>query len=394
MLLAALMLLMAVLTNILSNNAAGIIGTPIAISIAAELGLDPVPFVVAIIAGVNLSFATPMAYQTNLLVMHAGGYHFIDFVRVGAAADAADVGRLHARDPALLPVLSGGPVTNTAEKGDPSPRLHWTEAGGPRIGALALRTRRGAAGARGAGRRQHAARTAALPAGLRRHARCCGAATSTTRASCCRRWRGASTAAATAARRQAGSAGGAGGRLSPAPPGAGPARARARRAADRRSRPTTASRCGARPTFAPPAATPGARRRAMRCPGGVAARAAGPGRRPRVVPQGRRRCRRWASASTRGYGVFSPLRGEYVDLVAAGAAAGRSHAPSALAFDIGTGSGVLAAVLARRRLARGGRHRPGPARAGLRPRQPGAAGAGRARCRCSRPTCSRPAAPR
>ncbi len=83
MLLAALMLLMAVLTNVLSNNAAGIIGTPIAISIATQLGLDPVPFVVAIIAGVNLSFATPMAYQTNLLVMHAGGYRFMDFVRVG-----------------------------------------------------------------------------------------------------------------------------------------------------------------------------------------------------------------------------------------------------------------------------------------------------------------------
>ncbi|MDP3082810.1 MAG: SLC13 family permease [Rubrivivax sp.] len=83
MLLAALMLLMAVLTNVLSNNAAGIIGTPIAISIATQLGLDPVPFVVAIIAGVNLSFATPMAYQTNLLVMHAGGYRFMDFVKVG-----------------------------------------------------------------------------------------------------------------------------------------------------------------------------------------------------------------------------------------------------------------------------------------------------------------------
>ena len=77
------MLLMALLTNILSNNAAGIIGTPIAISIAQQLGLDPLPFVIAIIAGVNLSFATPMAYQTNLLVMHAGGYRFMDFVRVG-----------------------------------------------------------------------------------------------------------------------------------------------------------------------------------------------------------------------------------------------------------------------------------------------------------------------
>ena len=81
--LGALMLLMAVLTNILSNNAAGIIGTPIAIGIAARLGLAPEPFVIAIIAGVNLSFATPMAYQTNLLVLHAGGYRFVDFVKVG-----------------------------------------------------------------------------------------------------------------------------------------------------------------------------------------------------------------------------------------------------------------------------------------------------------------------
>jgi len=82
-LLGGLMLLMALLTNIISNNAAGIIGTPIAVGIAAKLGLAPEPFVVAIIAGVNLSFATPMAYQTNLLVLHAGGYRFADFVRVG-----------------------------------------------------------------------------------------------------------------------------------------------------------------------------------------------------------------------------------------------------------------------------------------------------------------------
>jgi di/tricarboxylate transporter len=81
--LGGLMLLMALLTNIISNNAAGIIGTPIAIGIAGKLGLAPEPFVIAIIAGVNLSFATPMAYQTNLLVLHAGGYRFADFVRVG-----------------------------------------------------------------------------------------------------------------------------------------------------------------------------------------------------------------------------------------------------------------------------------------------------------------------
>jgi len=81
--LSALMLLMAILTNIVSNNAAAVIGTPIAISIAMELGMPLEPFVLAVLFGANLSFATPMAYKTNLLVMNAGGYKFNDFVRVG-----------------------------------------------------------------------------------------------------------------------------------------------------------------------------------------------------------------------------------------------------------------------------------------------------------------------
>ena len=81
--LAFLMLLMAVMTNVVSNNAAAVIGTPIAISIAQELGLPLEPFVLAVLFGANLSFVTPMAYKTNLLVMNAGGYKFKDFVRVG-----------------------------------------------------------------------------------------------------------------------------------------------------------------------------------------------------------------------------------------------------------------------------------------------------------------------
>ena len=80
---SGLMLLMAVLTNIVSNNAAAVIGTPIAISIANEVGLPPEAFVLAVLFGANMSFATPMAYQTNLLVMNAGGYTFMDFVKAG-----------------------------------------------------------------------------------------------------------------------------------------------------------------------------------------------------------------------------------------------------------------------------------------------------------------------
>jgi len=83
LILASLMLLMAILTNIISNNAAAVIGTPIAISIAMELGLPLEPFVLSVLYGANLSFVTPMSYKTNLLVMNAGGYKFMDFVKVG-----------------------------------------------------------------------------------------------------------------------------------------------------------------------------------------------------------------------------------------------------------------------------------------------------------------------
>jgi di/tricarboxylate transporter len=81
--LSAFMLLMTVMTNLVSNNAAAAIGTPISISIAQQLGVSPEPFVLAVLFGANMSFATPYGYQTNLLVMSAGGYKFADFLRVG-----------------------------------------------------------------------------------------------------------------------------------------------------------------------------------------------------------------------------------------------------------------------------------------------------------------------
>ena len=83
MVLSGLMLLMTVLTNVVSNNAAAVIGTPIAISVAYQLGVSPEPFVLAVIFGANMSFATPIGYQTNLLIMSAGGYRFSDFMRIG-----------------------------------------------------------------------------------------------------------------------------------------------------------------------------------------------------------------------------------------------------------------------------------------------------------------------
>ena len=81
--LALLMAMIGVLTNFVSNNAAAAIGTPLGVELARSLGVPPEPFVLAVLFGCNLCYATPMGYQTNLLVMNAGGYKFADFVRVG-----------------------------------------------------------------------------------------------------------------------------------------------------------------------------------------------------------------------------------------------------------------------------------------------------------------------
>jgi di/tricarboxylate transporter len=81
--LASVMIFLGLLTNFVSNNAAAAIGTPVALSIAQQIGAPPEAFVLAAIVGCNLSFATPMGYQTNVLIMQPGGYVFRDFVRVG-----------------------------------------------------------------------------------------------------------------------------------------------------------------------------------------------------------------------------------------------------------------------------------------------------------------------
>ena len=81
--LAAVMIFLGILTNFVSNNAAAAVGTPVALAIAQQIGAPPEAFVLAAIVGCNLSFATPMGYQTNVLIMQPGGYVFSDFVRVG-----------------------------------------------------------------------------------------------------------------------------------------------------------------------------------------------------------------------------------------------------------------------------------------------------------------------
>lgn len=81
--LAAIMLFVTLLTNFASNATAATVGTPIAFSIAQQLGLPAEPLVLAVLFGCNLCYATPIAYQTNMLIMAEGSYQFRDYIRTG-----------------------------------------------------------------------------------------------------------------------------------------------------------------------------------------------------------------------------------------------------------------------------------------------------------------------
>lgn len=81
--LSAFFLLVAVLANLISTKATAVLFTPIAVGIAQGLSLPVEPFAVAVVFAANCSFASPIGYQTNLLVMAPGNYRFVDFIRVG-----------------------------------------------------------------------------------------------------------------------------------------------------------------------------------------------------------------------------------------------------------------------------------------------------------------------
>lgn len=79
----AIYLLTSVLTEMVSNNAVAVVVTPIAVGLADVMGMDARPLVVAVMVAASASFATPIGYQTNMLVYGPGGYRFSDFMKVG-----------------------------------------------------------------------------------------------------------------------------------------------------------------------------------------------------------------------------------------------------------------------------------------------------------------------
>jgi di/tricarboxylate transporter len=81
--LASLYLITAIFTAVMSNNASAVILSPIALSLAASMSVNPRPFLVAITFAASTSFATPIGYQTNTMIYAPGGYRFSDYTRVG-----------------------------------------------------------------------------------------------------------------------------------------------------------------------------------------------------------------------------------------------------------------------------------------------------------------------
>jgi di/tricarboxylate transporter len=73
----------SVLTEVITNNAAAVLVLPVVLSITSTLGIPPEPYVIAVMMAASASFATPLGYQTNMMVFGPGGYRFMDFVKVG-----------------------------------------------------------------------------------------------------------------------------------------------------------------------------------------------------------------------------------------------------------------------------------------------------------------------
>jgi len=96
-------LLTAAFTEVITNNAAAVLVFPIALGVAEQLGVSPMPFIVAVMFAASASFMTPLGYQTNLMVMGPGGYTFRDYLRIGLPMSVV-VGAISL---AVIPVVWG-----------------------------------------------------------------------------------------------------------------------------------------------------------------------------------------------------------------------------------------------------------------------------------------------
>jgi len=83
MLLAMTFIITALFSQLITNNAAAALGFPVALSVASQLGVNPMPFFMVICIAASTSFCTPICYQTNMIVQGIGGYSFMDFVKIG-----------------------------------------------------------------------------------------------------------------------------------------------------------------------------------------------------------------------------------------------------------------------------------------------------------------------
>jgi di/tricarboxylate transporter len=101
--LAGVYLLTLVFTELVTNNAAAALAFPVARAAAASLAVSPMPFAVVIAVAASAGFASPIGYQTHLMVYGAGGYRFGDFVRMGLGLDLLIMAVTLALTPALYP---------------------------------------------------------------------------------------------------------------------------------------------------------------------------------------------------------------------------------------------------------------------------------------------------
>jgi len=105
--LALVLVVTWILTELMSNNAAAAIAFPVALGVAEQLGLQPLPFVMAVLYGASCSFSTPYGYQTNLMVMSPGRYRLGDYVRAGGPVALVYIAVALVAIPAFFPFNAG-----------------------------------------------------------------------------------------------------------------------------------------------------------------------------------------------------------------------------------------------------------------------------------------------